>query len=867
MRSIIYFFSCTFLLFCSSLLYFSAAKDVITAGSFIRQSENLTSAGKRFQLGFFIPDGEYNYIRYVGIWYMKDPATIMWVANRETPLADFTATGYFGIAEDGNLKVLSENGTSFFSTNLPRSTSGRTVKLMDSGNLVLSDDLSGNVIWQSFENPTDTFLPGMKMVENLKLTSWTSWKDPRSGNFIFLQDPEAENDYLIRNRSKTYWKSGESSDFISYTEILISISSLLSNFNGRSSSSVPSYETIMLWMNPSGQIQYFGWDNKNGNWSSIWSAPGDDKCSLYNFCGNFGSCNSKNRLVCKCLPGFKPNSPDNWNSGDFSGGCTRKSTICPDIETTFLNPRMMKVGKPDLPFEDAVSEEDCKKECLNNCQCEGYAFVGANITRRRSPDTSCWLWTEPLSNLQEEFSAGGQDFYARTVSLERSTTRNCEPCGTNMIPYPLSTGSNCGDPAYSNFSCNSLTGQVSFQTATKSYRVTSINPDTQNFVIQAKGDENCGKINSRQLKPSSSFYVTLPFDVTDLCYVEMNISSVDKLLQGRDEVEIRWYPPLEPLCNSPTDCKDWPNSNCRAGRCHCNPNYVWNGSLLNCTQESVLGNNPNQIGESGLKAKEKSISLKAAVISVIVVVAILLLCGTSYITYKRKMGARRQESRESLQGNPVLQLYDSERRVKDLIDSHQLEEDDKAGIDVPYFDLESILVATNNFSDANKLGQGGFGPVYKLMLMLMSEETSANCLNGFGDWMVLVHNDTTGQDLYVSLHGSEFVGNGQTGKLMDRKRSLIAIAAASLFIGLLLICGFGQLLRGKSLRWHERINGSLHVVNSMSSTSGVGQNDRELLSFSLQTILSATDNFSEENKLGEGGFGPVYKLTVSKLHS
>ncbi|QCE08404.1 serine/threonine-protein kinase PBS1 [Vigna unguiculata] len=29
------------------------------------------------------------------------------------------------------------------------------------------------------------------------------------------------------------------------------------------------------------------------------------------------------------------------------------------------------------------------------------------------------------------------------------------------------------------------------------------------------------------------------------------------------------------------------------------------------------------------------------------------------------------------------------------------------------FDLDTIRVATNNFSDANKLGQGGFGPVYK----------------------------------------------------------------------------------------------------------------------------------------------------------
>ena len=31
-----------------------------------------------------------------------------------------------------------------------------------------------------------------------------------------------------------------------------------------------------------------------------------------------------------------------------------------------------------------------------------------------------------------------------------------------------------------------------------------------------------------------------------------------------------------------------------------------------------------------------------------------------------------------------------------------------------YFNLTTILTATNNFSEANKLGQGGFGPVYKV---------------------------------------------------------------------------------------------------------------------------------------------------------
>ena len=71
-------------------------------------------------------------------------------------------------------------------------------------------------------------------------------------------------------------------------------------------------------------------------------------------------------------------------------------------------------------------------------------------------------------------------------------------------------------------------------------------------------------------------------------------------------------------------------------------------------------------------------------------------------------------------GSIALYLYDIEKRVKDLINSTEFKEDDKKGIDVPFFDLASILAATNNFSEANKLGQGGFGPVYKVKNSFLS---------------------------------------------------------------------------------------------------------------------------------------------------
>ncbi|MCI19436.1 G-type lectin S-receptor-like serine/threonine-protein kinase, partial [Trifolium medium] len=79
----------------------------------------------------------------------------------------------------------------------------------------------------------------------------------------------------------------------------------------------------------------------------------------------------------------------------------------------------------------------------------------------------------------------------------------------------------------------------------------------------------------------------------------------------------------------------------------------------------------------------------------------------------RRIAHMFKQDKENIQRNVRGQFYDSERHVKNLIDMEGLEENDNDGIEVPYFDFESILIATDDFSDANKLGKGGFGPVYK----------------------------------------------------------------------------------------------------------------------------------------------------------
>ncbi|GKB99125.1 G-type lectin S-receptor-like serine/threonine-protein kinase CES101 [Tanacetum coccineum] len=110
----------------------------------------------------------------------------VWVANRNNPILDID--GSIKIDVHGNLSILSSGNTVldlFSPTLVTRNTS---VTLLDSRNLVLQelyqDGSVKEVLWQSFDYPTDTLLPGMKLGINLKtrhrwsLTSWLSDTSP-----------------------------------------------------------------------------------------------------------------------------------------------------------------------------------------------------------------------------------------------------------------------------------------------------------------------------------------------------------------------------------------------------------------------------------------------------------------------------------------------------------------------------------------------------------------------------------------------------------------------------------------------------------------------------------------------------------------
>jgi hypothetical protein len=57
------------------------------------------------------------------------------------------------------------------------------------------------------------------------------------------------------------------------------------------------------------------------------------------------------------------------------------------------------------------------------------------------------------------------------------------------------------------------------------------------------------------------------------------------------------------------------------------------------------------------------------------------------------------------------------------------------------------------------------------------------------------------------------------------------------------------------------------MAGSLSSSNNTADGNIELPFVSFEDIAAATDNFSDSNQIGRGGFGKVYKVTKSFVQS
>ncbi|KAK2975345.1 LOW QUALITY PROTEIN: hypothetical protein RJ640_009699 [Escallonia rubra] len=381
-------------------------------------------------MGFFSPGNSKN--RYMGIWYKETlpVRTVVWVANRESPLTDIS--GELKLISDPGILVLAYgSGNIIWATNTsrPARSPALVAQLSDTGNLVLKDTRTddGNFLWQSFDYPSDTLLPGMKLGKNFEtgleryLSSWKSNDDPSPGDFTYHCDPSGYPQNVIRKGSVEQYRSGpwngvrfsgapnlipnaiyryrlvlnDKEVYYSYDLINSSvISRVIVSQNG----------VVQRWMCPVGRSQ---------GWVLYLTVP-TDNCDTYSVCGAYGTCNIDDSPLCGCLYNLHPNT-GSLGEREIGQMVVLERPFC-NARTTHAFLKYPNVKLPDTRnswFNFSMTLEECDKVCLKNCSCTAYANLDI-----REGGSGCLLWFGDLIDIRDFPDGAGQDIYVRVASSD-----------------------------------------------------------------------------------------------------------------------------------------------------------------------------------------------------------------------------------------------------------------------------------------------------------------------------------------------------------------------------------------------------------------------------------------------------------------
>ncbi|XP_010431707.1 PREDICTED: putative serine/threonine-protein kinase receptor [Camelina sativa] len=370
---------------------------------FSENNETLVSPSKLFEMGLFRSRVPEQNRWYLGIWFKKFPSKVVWVANRDDPLS--SPTGIFNIS---NSELVLFDSLSFVWKenlgNLVNKESLVVAELLDDGNFVVKDP-TGLLLWQSFDSPTDTLLPGM-ILHDTSIKSWNSSQDPSSGAYTYMITNLQEGFILLDNGI--------------YATRIFPIKT------------VPSTFPAMLRIEENGDLQLLVW---RGKWEVDWTSRVEEDCDLYNFCGGDNKfCEIVNlNPMCNCIKEFEPRN--DHHSGDH---CVRKTKLsC--LEKEFAKMRNMKLPEFGKQMIHTINMgfEKCKYRCLRDCTCTAFANVD---TQNGMSDCMMWLDTEPLVDVRS-YNGGdkGQDLYIKIAVPEDFGNKNMSETTIGLIAGGAST--------------------------------------------------------------------------------------------------------------------------------------------------------------------------------------------------------------------------------------------------------------------------------------------------------------------------------------------------------------------------------------------------------------------------------------------
>ncbi|KAK7338917.1 hypothetical protein VNO77_19551 [Canavalia gladiata] len=359
----------------------SSSSSSFTKGSSLsveNPQDILISPNGKFSAGFVsVGENAYSF----AIWFTQpnfhSPTTVTWMANRDKPVNGKRSK--LSLLHTGNIVLLDASLNNVWSSNTA-SFSSLELHLKDDGNLVLRDTQGISVLWQSFDFPTDTLLPGQHLTRYTELVSSRSQSNHSSGFYkLYFDDdnvlslhydgPDVSSSYWPRPWLLS-WDVGRSY----FNSSRVAVFNSLGKFNSSDNFTfvTSDYGTVLqrrLKLDCDGNFRVYSRKNVMENWYVSFQAI-PNNCIVHGICGANSTCDHDHKIGrrCKCLPGYRLRNPSDWSLGCeplFDHNCNRG-------ESNFLELRGVDFYGYDNHYIEASNYSACEKLCLQDCTCKGF---------------------------------------------------------------------------------------------------------------------------------------------------------------------------------------------------------------------------------------------------------------------------------------------------------------------------------------------------------------------------------------------------------------------------------------------------------------------------------------------------------------
>lgn len=359
------------------------------------------SPSAQFAFGFYPQEQGGGFV--VAIWLVSgENKTVVWTAQRNDP--PVTSGAKLQLNMDGKLVLTDEQGEEKV---IADNSSAKAVSasMLDSGNFVLYDN-NNDIIWQSFDYPTDTLLGGQSLPNGHQLVSNSSQNNPSSGRFrLKMQDDGNLVLYPVDTAdtgTDAYWASNTFGSIGKETHYYLDQNNTLRILNessdGRtvvilsvvSNSSLDNDGNRIIYratLNYDGIFHLYA-HFKNGSIQNLGRWPQvEEMCSVKGFCGFNSYCTfDDTQPICSCLSGFISIHPNESTLGCKRSFLKEDCRGKKDSTTSYEMKSREDIELVDVPYSKVeMSQEECSATCLADCNCEAAFYDGTSCMKQRLP--------------------------------------------------------------------------------------------------------------------------------------------------------------------------------------------------------------------------------------------------------------------------------------------------------------------------------------------------------------------------------------------------------------------------------------------------------------------------------------------------